>query len=648
MTDTRRLTIDIDVKSGELARVNNQLLETEKRGNAAAKSMTSLGVGYLAVSQGIRDVMSMARPVLDFFKENIRLANEQIKAETNLAAVMKSRGQFTEQNVKGVVEYATALQRQVGASDDATIAAAAQIGAMSKLSGESYPKAAQAAFQLSKMLKIDLDSAAKLVGKTLESKTNSMARYGIQIDKNGTQLEKLEQILKATEAGMAIARAEVNTLEGATGLLTASWNDYRETMGMYLSDNPFLVEALKGISAALDGQTDSMAQAQQEGGGYIMMLRAIGLAAVDAAGFVARLTATIEGAAAYANYLRVNVSAMGAGTALAFGPQLPGPAQAILGRVIGGSLETAENDLNAVAGRWGSTDAELKALRASILGMDYSSVAGGAGAAGIGAGSGGFGGGGAGKAKRGGGQRQSLMDIIEGRDMIENITGAANRLGGDFSFNSFLPMGAAGAAFGGITGAGTAQAVAARQRLLGSMGMGGMMGGGWGSPFNPFSFAAGAGRQHQRAGGVAGGAFSSITGAAGLLQPAQTPWYMTAGAERWGGVAGGLLGGGLQGGLSAAGGIFGSMLGPLGGLAGGWLGNKLGGLFGGGGKKRPDAGLTPAQPIYTAITNIEELKAMFLSVTQSFMLMGAGRGVDAATAGLQAAAGFKGTMPAVR
>lgn len=138
--------------------------------------------------------------------------------------------------------------------------------------------------------------------------------------------------------------------------------------------------------------------------------------------------------------------------------------------------------------------------------------------------------------------------------------------------------------------------------------------------------------------------FDSITGVGSRLARNDTPWYETAGAGRWAGVAGGLIGGGIPGALTAAGGAFG---GPLGALAGGLVGKLFGGLFGGG-KKRPDAGMTPAQPIYTSDVNLTNLIAEFLNVTRVGMLRGAGGGIDAGTAGLQAAAGFKSTMPAMR
>lgn len=133
--------------------------------------------------------------------------------------------------------------------------------------------------------------------------------------------------------------------------------------------------------------------------------------------------------------------------------------------------------------------------------------------------------------------------------------------------------------------------------------------------------------------------FDSITGVGSRLARDDTPWYETAGAQRWGGVAGGLIGGGIPGALTAAGGLFG---GPLGAIAGGFIGK----LFGGGGKKRPDAGMTPAQPIYTSDINLQNMMAELLNVTRVLMLRGGG--VDNALGGIAASrqqAGFSRTVP---
>jgi hypothetical protein len=131
-----------------------------------------------------------------------------------------------------------------------------------------------------------------------------------------------------------------------------------------------------------------------------------------------------------------------------------------------------------------------------------------------------------------------------------------------------------------------------------------------------------------------GGDIAGVAGRIPGLRHRRSYWDQISGqfgaAEGAQVLAGGLQGG-LGGALTAAGSIAGGAFGPIGSLLGGLLGGGIGRLFG---KKKQNAGLTPAQPIYTRDVGVMEVLSQLLNVTKGQLIGGTGRGIDRATAQL--------------
>tara|TARA_Y100001963_G_scaffold53761_1_gene75330 strand:+ start:3828 stop:5819 length:1992 start_codon:yes stop_codon:yes gene_type:complete len=154
---------------------------------------------------------------------------------------------------KGLLAQASALQRVTSFGDEAIISAQALIAAF--VDDEEQIKAATAAtLDLAAAKGMDLNSAADLVSKTLGSSTNSLSRYGIEVEGAVGSSERLNSLTKsiATTFG-GQAKAQTDTYTGAMTQLSNIVGDISENLGAKLA--PTIVRFAKGLSSLLTSQT---------------------------------------------------------------------------------------------------------------------------------------------------------------------------------------------------------------------------------------------------------------------------------------------------------------------------------------------------------------------------------------------------------
>ena len=158
--------------------------------------------------------------------------NQQEKAIVGMNAALRIGGQLTEENSRLIQDHAAALQRVTTAGDEALIAVSGTVAQLAtELSATELAEVQKAVVGLSEAFGLDLQAAAQLVGKSLGSTTNALSRYGVMVDVNASQSEKLAEIMRATGGFFDVAKAKTNTMEGAWRQLGNAVGDLKEELG---------------------------------------------------------------------------------------------------------------------------------------------------------------------------------------------------------------------------------------------------------------------------------------------------------------------------------------------------------------------------------------------------------------------------------
>lgn len=176
------------------------------------------------------------------FKEAIAAAAHQEQAIQNLNVSLAQAGNYSAQYSKDLQELAGELQRTTAYSDDTVESAAALIETIGKLGKTELKRATVAATDLAAALNIDLDSAARLVGKAAEGNVSAFQRYGIEIRKGKTDTETFANALTVLEAKFGgVAKAQATTFAGATAKAKNAFEEILESIGNFIVKSPTVI-----------------------------------------------------------------------------------------------------------------------------------------------------------------------------------------------------------------------------------------------------------------------------------------------------------------------------------------------------------------------------------------------------------------------
>jgi F0F1-type ATP synthase membrane subunit c/vacuolar-type H+-ATPase subunit K len=186
------------------------------------------------------------------FKSAIDQAAQYEDAVNNLATAFKLTGIESQSAVDGIVAFASEIQNTTRLSDDAVLSAASLLQSIARLSEDGLKKGTQAAIDLSAALRIDLESATRLVGKAAEGNVEAFKRYGIEIRKGSNDAETFSNTLDTLNSrfgGSAVAAT--NTYAGAIDQLKNVFDDVLKTYGLSIIQNDEFIQSIKDLTKSL-------------------------------------------------------------------------------------------------------------------------------------------------------------------------------------------------------------------------------------------------------------------------------------------------------------------------------------------------------------------------------------------------------------
>lgn len=185
-----------------------------------------------------------------FVIDSVKAFAEQEAAISKLNIAMKNQGIFTQELSKHYVDFAGKMQQTTRFADEQVIENMALLTSFGLL-GNQMTAATKAATDLSIGLRIDLRTASMLVGKAFEGHTETLSRYGIEVDDAIPAGQKFDAVLKAISKSFGgAAQADALTFAGRIEQMRNKFNDLQEEIGQRLL--PVGNKFLEWISQALD------------------------------------------------------------------------------------------------------------------------------------------------------------------------------------------------------------------------------------------------------------------------------------------------------------------------------------------------------------------------------------------------------------
>lgn len=214
-------------KSDQYNREIDKAVKKTKGFSTTLKNVATTAAGFLTAEA----ILGLVRSLRGLATEFVNLADTQLKAEQQLLTALKGRRDIQE----NIINLAGELQGVSLFGDEATIEAGAKLASILGDNEEAITQLLPLVQDFATNQKIDLTTAADLVGKSVGTSTNALVRYGIEIEGAVGSAERLESAINSLNrqvGGQALAafNAGAGPLQEYQNLVS----DLKEAIGIRL------------------------------------------------------------------------------------------------------------------------------------------------------------------------------------------------------------------------------------------------------------------------------------------------------------------------------------------------------------------------------------------------------------------------------
>jgi hypothetical protein len=243
-----------------------------KDGSASTSTFqTALGTmaGFIGGQVVIGAFMAVKDAVLglasSMISDGVAGASEQQDAMQALSQVLARTGRLTGNTAKEFEAFAGQLQTTSKFTDDQAISAGKLLANLTNLNGEGLQKATQASADLAAAMGIDLETAARLVGKSINGQTDSLKKYGIEVKAGSNDAENFANVLKVVnERFGGSAASQTLTYSGAVDQVKKQWGEATEVIGNAIVSNKVVINVLNSLGKVLGELQGFMAANSEE------------------------------------------------------------------------------------------------------------------------------------------------------------------------------------------------------------------------------------------------------------------------------------------------------------------------------------------------------------------------------------------------
>jgi len=246
--------VQVDIKTTGAGKASKDLGKVDKGLGRLAKSAAKTAAAFFG-----------ARMLLDGFRGVLNATREQILAETQLNAVLKSTAGAAGLTAKELTGMASALQKQTRFGDEAIIKAQSLMLTFTKVGNEVFPNAIEAVLNMSEAMGQDLQQGVIQVGKALNDPimgVTALRRVGVQLSKQQEDLVKhftnTGQVSEAQKIILGelevqfggVAKAAGETMPGSLDQMNNAVGDLSESLGEALA--PAITRTAKELTRLIE------------------------------------------------------------------------------------------------------------------------------------------------------------------------------------------------------------------------------------------------------------------------------------------------------------------------------------------------------------------------------------------------------------
>ncbi|MGV8130687.1 MAG: hypothetical protein ACP5N7_01130, partial [Candidatus Pacearchaeota archaeon] len=202
-------------------------------------------------------------------------------------------GIYSKQTSDDLLEFAATLQNTTKYSEDAVISNLNLLTSLTNLDKEGLKKASKASLDLAARLGIDVDTATQMVTKSINGNSTALQKNGIIVRKGSNENERLANTLDALARFNGSAEASANTFSGAMIILSNSFGEVLEAIGLVVTKDPLIIAIIKNLATFFNNLATTIGEAKLSIIDFVIStikaIQDLGLATNEAINFFTRI-----------------------------------------------------------------------------------------------------------------------------------------------------------------------------------------------------------------------------------------------------------------------------------------------------------------------------------------------------------------------
>lgn len=233
-----------------LVRMEAATRQVEQPTQQLGLSVKTLVASYLTGQAIWSAATSAFRSLVGVVTDSLKEYAAAEAAQKKLTVALNNQGQAAPEVGRQFSKMASEFQRTTVYSDDLIVEMQALLVQVGGVMPSQMKRALAASTDLASGLGIDLRAATMLVGKAFAGETGSLSRYGIIIDQTALKSKGVEAVLDSINSKFGgQARGEIDTYNGRLQQLTNTWDNFLESMGRAIAEDPILKAFLSNASS---------------------------------------------------------------------------------------------------------------------------------------------------------------------------------------------------------------------------------------------------------------------------------------------------------------------------------------------------------------------------------------------------------------
>lgn len=220
--------------------------------STVSSSFKSMMSGFIAgqfIVDGIRKTFGFLK---DAVVDGVKGAMEAEASQTALAAALDMTGRRSESALANMQKFAMAQMQATIYTHEQVESVMTLLVQMTKLDSQGIQRATTGVIGLASVMKMDLDSAARMVMKAMEGNYAALSRVGIKVEETLSPMQKQASLLDQLTAKYGRATAEAGTFGGRMTQLKNAFDEMKEGVGDVIVKNERLSELLGTLKVMMD------------------------------------------------------------------------------------------------------------------------------------------------------------------------------------------------------------------------------------------------------------------------------------------------------------------------------------------------------------------------------------------------------------